>query len=156
MIEITTLRLGNILLYKGEPHYVSMLSLDIDDEYQELIGVTPLGKRTGEKSDWIRAFGTNELTLAPITEEWLLKFGFAPYALKGWFQKEIEPSLSIHINSSMQLCLYAGQYIDGEGALIETIQYVHQLQNLYFSLTGLELTPPHRIIYTGSEEKLDF
>jgi hypothetical protein len=138
MIDITTLRLGNILLYKDQPHYVSMLSLDIDDEYQELIGVTPLGKRSGEKSDWIRAFG-EDLKPVALTEEWLMKFGFAPYALKGWFQKEIEPNLSIHINSSMQVVLYAGQYIDGEGAIIEAIQCVHQLQNLYFALTGEEL-----------------
>lgn len=137
-IDITTLRLGNILNYKGELHYVSMLSFDIDDEYTDLIGITPLGKRTGEKSEWIRAFGY-DLKHEQLSEEWLLKFGFKPYALKGWFELRLDEHLSIHVNSFMQVCLYAGEYIDGEGALIESIKYVHQLQNLYFDLQREEL-----------------
>jgi hypothetical protein len=132
------LRIRNLLQSKdGKVHYVSNLSLDIDDEYNELIGGTSLGETSNEVLQEERELYWRAI---PLTEEWLLKFGFAPYALQGWFQNTISEHLSIHINRSMQVCLYAGEYIDGDGALLESIQYVHQLQNLYFALTGEELT----------------
>jgi len=71
----------------------------------------------------------------PITEEWLLKLGFK--------------------NSNMQDCFYTNGNMYGistsdhkfrfiQGNLIcqlvlSEINYVHQLQNLYFALTGKEL-----------------
>lgn len=73
VIELKELRIGSILLYKGELHFVSMLSMDIDDEYQDMIGVTPLGKQSGEKADWNRT----DLKRIPLTEEWLTNLGFS-------------------------------------------------------------------------------
>jgi hypothetical protein len=70
----------------------------------------------------------------PLTEEWLLKFGFNQYEtvvikthnyIKGNFK----------FNSAV---LWVAEY---KGIHIESkILYVHQLQNLYFALTGEELT----------------
>ena len=66
----------------------------------------------------------------PLTEEWLLKFGFISNPYEDRYEKG-----SIHIE-----CLKT----KGETYLwIENmphIKYVHQLQNLYFALTGEELT----------------
>lgn len=67
----------------------------------------------------------------PITEEWLLKFGFhMSYGLTG---KVFRLGLYFIIG-------YDGiYYIElGKGMNIE-IKYVHQLQNLYFALTQTEL-----------------
>jgi len=67
----------------------------------------------------------------PLTEEWLLKFGF-------------ERSGLYNVKSQV--------YIYDEHGLVDTgyeyrfnytemkLKYVHQLQNLYFALTGEELT----------------
>ena len=75
-----------------------------------------------------------------LTEEWLLKFGFKSvgklhptfklrnYLLEENMMREGKYFLRQIINKSDSLCL------SGE------IKYVHQLQNLYFSLTGTELT----------------
>jgi hypothetical protein len=141
MIDITTLRLGNILLYKDQPHYVSMLSLDIDDEYQELIGVTPLGQRSGERSDWIRAFGSNELKQATLTEEWLSKFGFGYRNENGQkyyhiYSERIGNEIHIGMDDNKEFGLldYNADYFGTD------TDFVHQLQNLYFALTGEELT----------------
>ncbi|MGK6342897.1 hypothetical protein ACMGDK_11695 [Chryseobacterium sp. DT-3] len=61
----------------------------------------------------------------PLTEKWLLKFGFENEIPLHWFNKVI-------INN------YKGGFI--EKMYGTQIQYVHQLQNLYFALTGEELT----------------
>lgn len=68
-------------------------------------------------------------TPIPLTEEWLVKFGFEKDSFG---------------------CLYFGYfyyrkslfYSSGEFSNIglPNIQYVHQLQNIYFALTGEELT----------------
>jgi hypothetical protein len=83
----------------------------------------------------------------PLTEEWLIKFGF----IKGnhnWFRLYFNPEkledsdcLTYNINSKM-LCLESF-YCGEKGGSIQLLsldeKYVHQLQNLYFALTGSEL-----------------
>lgn len=72
----------------------------------------------------------------PLTEEWLLKFGF---------KKEVE---CFYIHYDMIECIslkfhFDGWYIeDNDRGFINTkpIKYVHQLQNLYFALTEDELS----------------
>jgi hypothetical protein len=73
-----------------------------------------------------------------LTEEWLLKFGFIDLTercgLKGMFSII---NKHIHINTeTMSYC-----EIDYEQNIIDIIrvEHVHQLQNLYFALTGEEL-----------------
>jgi len=67
----------------------------------------------------------------PLTEEWLLKFGFidtGSYYLKGAFSIAKMP----WTNGKIGLYAYAMDYS-------MELKYVHQLQNLYFALTGEEL-----------------
>ena len=70
-----------------------------------------------------------EITPIPLTEEWLLKFGFAKdeqtLDLFGNYDSWIE-------RNGMEL------YLKSE-TMQKKIEYVHQLQNLYFALTGNEL-----------------
>jgi hypothetical protein len=60
----------------------------------------------------------------PLTEEWLLKFGFKPLQ-KDWQKK----GLIIHTRKRGFIVRKS----------IPQIHHVHQLQNLYFALTGEEL-----------------
>lgn len=70
-----------------------------------------------------------------LTEEWLLKFGF---------EKIIESNESNFTNGVYNLFTNSlGEvnfYFFKEGDWYQKIDYVHQLQNLYFALTGSELT----------------
>ena len=73
----------------------------------------------------------------PLTEEWLLKFGF---------ERDVS-DLIIEINNHSELSfdedLDCYLSIDNGHEWNSTdinIKYVHQLQNLYFALTGEELT----------------
>jgi hypothetical protein len=68
----------------------------------------------------------------PLTEEWLRKFGFAKYDL----------SKNEFVRNSFRVCLSVRDefvFADWDFAYV-VIQYVHQLQNLYFALTQTELT----------------
>jgi hypothetical protein len=64
----------------------------------------------------------------PLTEEWFLKFGFHKK------YKSYEKGDFSFINGGYNKLAYKLSIIEN------TPKYVHQLQNLYFALTGEELT----------------
>jgi hypothetical protein len=72
----------------------------------------------------------------PLTEEWLLKFGFE-LQLRGTikdylkFNSDGVSEMLISSINGTEWTTYGVRY---------KIQYVHQLQNLYYALTGQELT----------------
>lgn len=80
-----------------------------------------------------------DLSYIPLTEQWLLDFGF----------EKIRNKVDIFEIGRIRFWLGVGGrclvYIIEENTttghyLPITIEYVHQLQNLYFALTGEELT----------------
>jgi hypothetical protein len=77
----------------------------------------------------------------PLTEEWLLKFGFdkkTPYEGKLFY--EIGHN-EMYFKVKEVGDIYNHWYFyKWEWILTTNIQYVHQIQNLYYSLTGEELT----------------
>jgi len=88
-----------------------------------------------DTSDW---YALLECTLfleniepIPLTEEWLLKFGFE--IKQGRFGNEYWGKINLYTSSDKKIVFCFDGYLKG-------IKYVHQLQNLYFALTGNELT----------------
>lgn len=81
-------------------------------------------------------YSLNELEPIPLTEEWLLKFGFEKINETDWQS----PSSCYRWDTAregMQFLTLDDEWLffsNGE------VEYVHQLQNLYFALTGEELT----------------
>ena len=71
----------------------------------------------------------------PLTEEWLLKFGFKNHLDTIWIHWSKESGL-FQISTRLPQGSY-GLWINGTMGCFE---YVHQLQNLFFALTGEELT----------------
>ena len=70
----------------------------------------------------------------PLTEEWLLNFGFL---------KDLENDIFLNINAYAFLYWQNNrvELLDNDNNfMISHCDYVHQLQNLYFALTGKELT----------------
>ena len=64
----------------------------------------------------------------PLTEEWLVRLGFKKLTQGGSIYKVKD----FHVQDFSQLGIYeCNNHIE--------IKYVHQLQNLYFALTGQEL-----------------
>jgi hypothetical protein len=93
--------------------------------------------------DLVRIFTnvpTYDYTPIPITEEWLLKLGFERTYLSEFRTKYthkdthcIGYDLPYILDKSDEGFTWYGRYV-------KDIKYIHQLQNLYFSLIGEELT----------------
>lgn len=81
-----------------------------------------------------KCFEFNELKPITLTEEWLLKFGFR-CVTNNWY--------NVHANNNtfnVYLFEEIGYRVEIVSQSIAVLKYVHQLQNLYFALTGEELT----------------
>lgn len=82
----------------------------------------------------------------PLTEEWLLNFGFTCDTSYDYFDEDIDRDVYCGYDiDTITLIMMDGYlvpkpYYDDEafGQNVK-IKYVHQLQNLYFALTGEEL-----------------
>ena len=114
-MEAADLRIGNLIIEKGAIESVEPSHFYEDDYVKNLLGCEPI----------------------PLTEEWLLKFGFRDISkLDNTTFKEYrqynKPSLAIQFPCGSETHCYAGNYP-------VAIRHVHQLQNLYFALTGEEL-----------------
>jgi len=91
-----------------------------------------------EENTWIEA---EEFESIPLTEEWLLKFGFKydtdnDKLLKFLPIHEFCTDRLSFRKSEGHICLQVEQY----RTLTKHVKHVHQLQNLYFALTGAEIT----------------
>ena len=75
----------------------------------------------------------NDLQPIPLTEEWLLKFGFENLSLTPKFDGS---KCNFTFYWEVDEIVLRENY---EDIFITRISYVHQLQNLYFALTGEEL-----------------
>ena len=82
----------------------------------------------------------SEFEPIPLTEEWLLKFGFESI---GELHPTYRKAPYVIENNLMRTMWHLRQLINKEDSLCLTVtsplEYVHQLQNLYFALTGKEL-----------------
>jgi hypothetical protein len=74
----------------------------------------------------------------PLTEEWLRKFGFKNHIINEHtiYQNQWKKRF---LTILWQKCGNYYNYSTGK-FIIGSISFVHQLQNLYFALTGEELT----------------
>src|SRR5579864_5869204 len=72
-----------------------------------------------------------DLSGIQLTEEWLLKFGFKCTSGE-WYYPETEFGITFNEDHE-PLHIWDASFTDAP------IKYVHQLQNLYFALTGTEL-----------------
>lgn len=72
----------------------------------------------------------------PLSEKWLIKFGFEKQVTRYMVSYKKGLIDISYFNKSKVISIYVGaQRIDNG----ERIKHVHQLQNLYFALTGEEL-----------------
>lgn len=132
----TELRIGNYLYYEHTTHIVSGVHGNkvyswwvkdgqpvIEYEAKDISG-------TQVENPYIDVISQHEPI--PLTEEWLLKFGFdiKDKDRLDWVKGAFNLERSNEDNDKFCFEVYS-HYIP--------LDYVHQLQNLYFALTGEEL-----------------
>lgn len=82
----------------------------------------------------------------PLTEEWLLKCGFYEenskdrLTIQAWSPGHPSQRFNIDFKDGEILLVSRYQGDTGNNLFMRNIKEVHQLQNLYFALTGKELT----------------
>lgn len=69
-----------------------------------------------------------------LTEGWLINYGFDYFKSNNSYQLDVDLGFSIWGRIESGFNVYVNSDSCGQ-----TIKYVHQLQNLYFALTGKEL-----------------
>ena len=129
-MKANELRIGNYIEFDS-----SVRTLVIEDE-QGFIEVRSIGESgVNEWSDYGASGCVSNPKPVPLTEDWLIKFGFKKkkqpgrlydyyYYLNGFYYSFIDFHNIVYKNKSL------------EGV---ELKHVHQLQNLYFALTGEEL-----------------
>lgn len=133
LIELSELKIGNYLMYKGEIVHVTSLSLDIDDEYEDQIGFCKLGSTSNEFAAWNRSL-YNDLERIPLTYEWVVRLG-----VHFNYGYEFARVFNLYIEHGEPICkVYLEQYSEGREHL-QGIEYVHQFQVLFAALIGKEL-----------------
>lgn len=151
MIDPKELRIGNLVgFYKSELSDLQTGCVDeIARDEEGYVVLVPEFSR--------RYFSVNGLKPIPLTEEWLLKFGFEREALRNHYDFKLELNRGIegddvyhvlHIGfQEMGHSLNIERYYNDTRSNImglhwkrrQICEYVHQLQNLYFALTGKDL-----------------
>jgi hypothetical protein len=121
MIKVNELRVGNLVIYKQDNDELPVLKIDGDSKKVCLDLLLGLNMEVGEQ----------DIDPVPLTPEWLERCGFKE-GTNYLFGKHLK--LGIHIDYT-----YIGTITSTSAAFVAPAQYVHQLQNLYFALTGEEL-----------------
>lgn len=136
-MKSTELRIGNIIKIKNP-----ILKDLIDEGFQKIytdrttviyVGYDYLGVIIDNSEVEIML---QDVEPIPLTEEWLLKFGFEKKPMYGKHNRYF------FIKNKLYYCqhdFYSFVYSNNSLEIKEP-KYVHQLQNLYFALTGEELT----------------
>jgi hypothetical protein len=122
MIKASELRIGNLVKYDKRVFEIDIIAHEFPTLNTAEFGIGVV--------DW------NNIEPIPLTEEWLLKFGIDFTSEKEWYHLTFTiKDLLFETSSSIKGFTY-NLCFDNQ----INFQYVHQLQNLYFALTGEELT----------------
>ncbi len=107
-----------------------------DDFNSQVTGLTNKGKVwcVENPHDEGCAWNTDKIKPIPLTEEWLLKFGFEKLH-KDFYLDYLNMTFSFDVKYGMGILLRTHE----DSIDQKHIKHVHQLQNLYFALTGEEL-----------------
>lgn len=132
----TEIRIGNIIKSNS-------ITIDIDNKSFTVTGITEgsvwgkykyLNMHDQEDVNEVPVY-YKHLSGMPLTEEWLIKFGFEK--IKERDGSYYNHSIDYHYNNG---ALSVGCDNENGYEIPIKIEYVHQLQNLFFALTGKELS----------------
>lgn len=137
MINPQELRKNNLINFHNEDLLAVVKGIDADD-----LGLTVYFPYN-EGEEWVEC---DQFSPIPLTEYWLLRMGFSiGYGVfKNGLYRDTFGDKVLLIEKPILYSNHAVLVkIDGGKKLVltvcETLGYVHQLQNLFFALTGQEL-----------------
>lgn len=114
--------------------------IQVEGKVYNIVSVLNLGYVTYYSGGYINLFITKDNCI-PLTEEWLVKFGFHKYDKNRGLKEEYQKPDNFGYNIGNYHWHDGYLFLDGGNNCVWEIpcQHVHQLQNLYYTLTGKEL-----------------
>lgn len=135
-MKASELRIGNLFDYHRQTVHVMSIG-DLSAEFGYFV----------DSVGFLRSYMEDDCPkYVPLTEEWLLKFGFRKRKACGnyWFEKSHKKLLfltnDINSKKGFAFATKLDHVFIYDLNWNKRVKYVHQLQNLYFALTGEELT----------------
>jgi hypothetical protein len=136
----TELRIKNIVYHDYQKCFVIVTGMFLDSDEVWYCKLSEFNDDHEVNGDSSYRGPIQSFQPIPLTEEWLLKFGFEKhgacdaypngYYSHGNLEVNLDNEFSPAVSDPEGNCHYIGN----------SCEYVHQLQNLYFALTGEELT----------------
>lgn len=130
-MKVTELRIGNLIYNEVADKF----SQPIKEIYKVEGRLLDIMERQGEVT-----------TISPIelTQEWLLKLGFNNEYKKGYIGIDVCNTDFVLLTPENETASHAGTYRwafkQDRIPLIKEIESVHELQNLFYAVSGVELT----------------
>lgn len=132
-MKANELRIGNLITDEWYSDFKNIIVVDSINSKGIDLFIQDDGNWAEIAQTWIEAeMPFDSLRGIPLTEELLLSFGFNPDSIL----KELYHISEYYINDFRIVCNHHPFHVENCGINIE---YVHELQNLYFALTGEEL-----------------
>jgi len=141
-MDAKDLRIGNLVTDEFYDSFETIFEVESIDDKGINLSIQDDGKSAEIADRWIKPEYTFDLLFGiPLTEDWLIKFGFdklendIPTYFKCFgnlIEDDYEFSFNIYVDSELNY------FITVFGRKI-IIKYVHQLQNIYFAITEEEL-----------------
>jgi hypothetical protein len=119
-VTASELRIGNFIQKRDDMCVLASINTD------ETIRIY-----NDNKTDTYGCFCLRIFNSIPITDEWLMKLGFST-TRDNFYRKNESIMIEILFHDK-------GILVTSQSVSLNQIKYVHQLQNLYFALTGFEL-----------------
>lgn len=129
MIKASELRVGNIVLYTEDNDELPVLKIDGDSKMVCLDLLLGLNMEVNER----------DIDPIPLIPKWLGRMGFVKNTREEWDGPKIELEHSLEWFTIKGYGPSSFMLMGSEWTMGKPFQYVHQLQNLYFAVTGEEL-----------------
>lgn len=134
-MKSTELRIGNIVTDEFYESTKTIIEVESIDERGINLEIEDDGNYPECAQNWIEPYYRFDvLRPIPLTEEWLIKFGFIEEEINNFVLRDNNIIFTIHRN------LVTGEFMWGRQInYSRLIKSLHHLQNLYFTLVGSEI-----------------
>lgn len=137
-MKANELRIGNLMNFPFTNEIVEVVGINAHESIDLRLNKTIINTISFRKNLNLYCEPIDKIKPIILTEEWLLNFGFKKI---DYHRFKINPSkiFDYYYTASTHDCSFRF-YNDDIITYISDVYYVHEIQNLYYALTGKELT----------------
>ncbi len=121
--KVNELRIGNIVSHDDNTGIFKVIGINLSEEGYLI------NTESAKNEVWLN--NVDLIKKVPLTKKWLFKMGFEYYEEEAMYFHSEEKLLAVDLNT--EEFWYCGSYN------FQLVQYVHQLQNIYFALENEEI-----------------